>query len=256
MKKKSRFLLLAVIITSLGVFIFWRNNSPSLITSRLLLSNPQAPSLLHYKIRLFGVLELGQAKIIFPKQEELGNASIYQIKGEGGPSKFIAMFFNPKASAISEIDLKRSLPVKFTYSMAVPGVPTDNKTITYDHKNNTMELDGVKRVIFANTQDPLSAMHFIRNQEMALGKEFDINFNTNQKNYRILLKVAEKKEFLVRGRKIVLWLLEGQIGRRDKSPRHRTYIKIWFWAEFKVPVLVKTMTNGGQFVISLEGMGK
>jgi hypothetical protein len=119
-----------------------------------------------------------------------------------------------------------------------------------------MELEGVKRVIFPNTQDPLSAMYFIRNQGMAAGKEFDINLNTNQKNYRFLLRVAGKKELLIRGRKVTLWLLDGQIGRRDKSRRHKTYIKIWFWEEAKVPVLVKTMTNGGQFVISLAGMEK
>jgi hypothetical protein len=256
MKKPVKFILGLVILILVSVLISLYSNNPRTIIRRLLLSEQPVVGLLQYKIKLFGVLGLGGAKIVYPPPKDSSLSQTYNIRAEGEASKFISLFFKPKVTAESQIDLKQSLPVKFNYILDIPGLPLEDKAITYDHQNKTMDLDGEKRVIFENTQDPLSVMYFIQNQEMAIGKIFDINVNTNQKNYRFLLKAAKKTEHIIKGKKVTIWMLEGDIRRRDKSRRHKTTIKIWFWEERKVAVLVKTMTNGGQFVITLSGMEK
>ncbi len=253
MKKIIKFSLATGILIAVFILFSIYNSNEIVIVKKLSLGGGES-HFFDYKIRLFGLFDLGGAKVNYLSVKDKAHSGMLVIKGEGYTSRLISLFFNPQVSAESMINLLQVFPEKFIYSMAIPGLKPEEKVIIYDHKNMTMELDGVRRVIFSNTQDPLSAMYYIQNQKMAIGKEFDININTNQKNYRFQLEVKGKKELIIKNQKVTLWLLEGEIARRDKSRRHKTYIKLWFWEEGKAAVLVKVSTSGVQFIINLSNI--
>jgi hypothetical protein len=109
-----------------------------------------------------------------------------------------------------------------------------------------MKIGDTEREIYEHTQDPLSAIFYIRNQEFKPGKEFNININTNQKNYLLFAKVLNYKEINLAQKTIGIWLVSAEVRRHDKSPRHKTSVKIWFLDnKAKTPILIRVMASGG-----------
>jgi hypothetical protein len=83
-------------------------------------------------------------------------------------------------------------------------------------------------------------MFYIRHQSLEIGKEFDININTNQKNYRLFVKVIKDEEYKIKDKKAKVWVLTGDIRRRDKSPRHSSTMTLWILDNpSKTPLLIK-----------------
>jgi hypothetical protein len=109
-----------------------------------------------------------------------------------------------------------------------------------------MEIKGERRQILADTQDNLSAIFYIQHQKLEVGKTFDINVNTNQKNYRLLAEVIEKTEYAIDKGKVGVWVMHADIRRRDKNnPYHRSSMTVYFLDNAdKTPLLIKVMASG------------
>jgi hypothetical protein len=108
-----------------------------------------------------------------------------------------------------------------------------------------MESNKLKRQILPGTLDPFSVMYYLGRQTFEPGKEFDLNINTNQKNYRFFLKVLERKAQVINGKTIGIWLVKGDIRRRDKSPRHTTSLTMWLLDNGeKTPLFVRVSASG------------
>ena len=107
-----------------------------------------------------------------------------------------------------------------------------------------MSIGGTERSIMADTQDPLSAMLRIKEIDFQKQPEFEININTNQKNY-LLRGRAIPKELIIDGKKYKLFFLNAEIKRRDKNPYHKTNISIVMLKEKEnIPILIKVFASG------------
>jgi hypothetical protein len=200
----------------------------------------------------FGFFPIGRADFENKGIITYQNQQVYHLLAKASVVKWLSHFFNAQAIAESFIDKNKLHTIKFTQTLVMPDKPKDFKEINYDQKNNIMELRGVKRQILPDTQDPLSALFFIRRQSLKTGGEFDININTNQKNYGLVGKVVRKEEYLIEGKKTGVWVLQGDIARRDKSSRHKSSIIIWLLDNNnKTPILIKAFTSGGTVVARL-----
>jgi hypothetical protein len=118
-----------------------------------------------------------------------------------------------------------------------------------------MKIGNTEREIFEGTQDPLSAIFYLRNQKFGIGKEFNININTNQKNYLLTAKVKSFQEIDTSDSKVGIWLLNAEVKRRDKSQRHKTSVKIWFLDDqSKTPIKIRILASGGLIIARLIGL--
>jgi hypothetical protein len=182
----------------------------------------------------------------YAEPELFQGKEVYHLTAEARATGLISRFLNARVQIDSIVDKNRMRSLRFTQIMEMLDKPKDERVIIYDQENNIMELRGVKRSILPDTRDPLSAMLYIQNQDFQPGKEFDINLNTNQKNYRLYLKVIKREEYVINGSKTGAWVLEGDIRRRDKNPRHSLTITVWVLdSPYKVPFLLKVTTNIG-----------
>jgi hypothetical protein len=199
-----------------------------------------------FKANFFGFLGLAEAELRDRGEELYEGRKVYHLEGVARATKFISWFYNAYAEIDSVVDKNKLHSLRFTQTLVFPDKPKEVRTLFYDQENNIMELRGVKRNILPDTQDPLSAMYYIQRQELAPGKEFDININTNNKNYRLYIKVIKKEGYVIGGKKTGAWVLQGDIRRRDKSPRHSSAITLWVLdGPYKIPFLMKIISSAG-----------
>ena len=255
MKKilKMIFLVLIVLILS-GSLIQIIGDRPSLIMKNFKDKNLESKSVI-LKLKLLGVIPVGLAKIENLGIENLKRQKVYHIKAQAETLPYFSKFFQAKAEADSFIDIKKLHSLKFIQNAQTPGEYDYNREIIYDQRRKIMKIGDTERVILENTQDPLSAIFYLRQQEFEVGKEFNININTNQKNYLLAAKVESYQEIDIGRQKIGVWLLSAEVKRRDKSPRHKTSVKIWFLDnETKTPILIRVMASGGLIKARLVGL--
>jgi len=246
MKKILKITFLGLIIV---VFLFSIieivKDRPALILRNLKNKNLES-KIVVLKLKALGVIPVGTARLEELGIETLEGAKVHHLKAVAETLPYFSKFFKAKAEADSYVDFKNLYSLKFVQHAQTPGDYDYNRKIIYDQRRKIMKIGETEREILDNTQDPLSAIFYIRKQEFEVGKEFNVNINTNQKNYLLAAKIIDYKEINISGEKTGIWLLGAEVKRRGKSRRHRTSVKIWFLDnKTKTPILIRVMASGG-----------
>ncbi len=246
MNKKLIFFLGILILLFFFLLFKWRENTPYVIVKDLLREGSLEGKTLKFYPEYLGIIPIGEAILKDEGEIVYEGKKVYLLSATAHTHQFLSKLFKVKAEVKSFVDPFNLYTLLFLQHFEMSNRPKRNKKIIYDQENNIMEFEGVKRVILPHTHDPLSAIFYIRKQEFAVGEVFDLNLNTNQKNYRLLAKVIRKEKFRVRDKTIGIWVLEAEIKRRNKSLRHSSSFTIWFLDNSsKTPILIKAMTNMG-----------
>jgi hypothetical protein len=233
--------VLVLVIASAGFNVY--RNKPSVIFNRVLKDRDTAPEKLIYRAYLFGILPVGD--VVFNKAvpERLKGKEYYYLSAKAETMPWISVFFSGKAELESYIDKKSYNPLIYREKIVMRGKPEQEKEVVYDQKNHFMTLEGERREILPDTQDPLSLIYNLSKTDFEKKKDLEININTNQKNY--LLKGAIKSMPVIDG-KYNVYLGKADIGRRDKNnPYHRSKISIWFVKmNDNIPIRISAFKGG------------
>jgi len=246
------FFLVILVFGNIG-FQLWRDRPENIIRKICPDNAAVLPRVLEYELRFISI-PVGISRIKFNGFEDYLGRKVLWMSADASVSGFLAKFIDGKALVESWVDTQNMHTVKFRQVLTLPDKPVDVKEIIYDQKNNIMHLNQEKRVIFPDTQDVLSLVYMLCNAELYVGKEFDINVNTNQQNYRFLIKVVRSKGVVLKDRIIPVWTLEGTIRRRNKSLRHSSSVSIVLAGEKnKIPILGRFTSNAGVINARLTG---
>lgn len=241
MKKISLIFLAAVLFF---VFIAARNNSPKLVIGSLLKKGEIRQGELVYRINLFGFIPVGEAVFAQGKVEEVDGRRVYHLNVTASTLKILAKFYSCYAVIDSYVDAENYSPLVFKQKLMLQDKPDNIKAALYNQKEGFMSVSGVRRQILPDTQDPLSAIFNLRRMDFAKTKDFEININTNQKNY-ILKGKAEEKEIELNKKIYKIVLAEASIARGDKSPYHKSNIAMVLLKEKEnLPILIKVFASG------------
>ncbi|MDD5255019.1 MAG: DUF3108 domain-containing protein [Candidatus Omnitrophica bacterium] len=253
--KKIILLLITAIILLWG-WVAYQSN-PTVITGRLLgRGEMAAEATLRYRIYLFGFFPVGDAFLYSPRQESFEGQPVYHLRARAQSLKFLSFIFSGSTELDSYVDRRTLNPVLFRQSLYVKGKADTSKEVSYDQQNKEMTLAGVKRQILDDTQDHLSAIFKLRQMDFSVQKDFDININTNQKNYA-LKGSGGSSSTTVRGKPYALTLLHATVSRRDKNPYHRSSMDMAILKDRgNIPVLVKVFASGGVIHARLIGIEK
>lgn len=235
----------------LGVIVFagsqYLTNTPEAVLNSLVKHGrlTKSPQEFRFSVKFLGFIPAGESVINIVSGAADDGKEVYRIFAEAQPAKFIDFFYKVKAKAESIVDKDNLYTLKFTHSLNVAGETKEDKVIFYDQINHVMQREGEKRVILPDTHDPLSAIFYLTRQELAIDKVFDLNINTNQKNYRLYAQVTRKKSIRVENKQFNVYLIKGSINRRDKSPRHSSEFEMWVLDDtVKAPLLINVSTSG------------
>lgn len=239
--KKIWGILLAIVL--LCVFMFYANSSIPVIISSLSKNGQIGSGDLVYRVYLFGVIPLGEAIIYSVKTEDYNGIKAHHLSAQARTSKSISKIFKAAAIIDSYIDAQNGSPFAFKQKLIARN-KEQFKEVTYDQKEGTMAMAGVKRQILADTHDPLSALFRIRHLDFSRKNDFEINLNTNQKNY-ILEGDAEEKDIFVKNKPYKVVIAKASIRRRDKNPYHKSKVKfIFLKGEDNFPICIQVFAGG------------
>jgi hypothetical protein len=201
---------------------------------------------LTYKISLFGILPVGEAVFNSAKLEQFEGQSVYHLSAAASTLGFISKFFSGNAVLDSYIDTVRYNPLLFKQKLIVANKEGIDKEARYDQALGVMSIKGVRRQILPDTQDPLSAMFNLRRMDFNKVKDFEMNINSNQKNY-VLNGTAEPKNIAIGDKLFRTFILSAEIKRRDKNPYHKTNITMVLLPDTdNIPVSIKVFASGIQ----------
>lgn len=244
-------ILIIVVIFSVVEII---SDTPACVLNNLIKKGALNTKNLTLKVNYLLLIPVGEANLNILGKERFRNADLLHIRAQARTFDYVKSVFHAKATIDSYIDPVELHSVYFMQHLEMINKPTEEKEISYDQKKHIMFYQGQRgkeeRVIGEHAQDPLSAIFYIQNKQFALGDEFSLSMNTNQKNYVIKGKFLGRQIITVSGINYEVWLVEASAGRKDKNPRHKTSFKIWFLESEgkKIPILIKAMTNIGPIV--------
>lgn len=251
MKKVLLILFLIILVLALVVR---HNNDPKNVILGIISQDNLNMGDLTYRVNFLGVIPIAEATFCQAAPELYKGTKVYHLRASARSLKYLAALFKGSAAIDSYVDTKTLSPICFKQELISPGKEKANKVVWYDQKNNTMTLDGVSRLILPNTQDPLSLIYNLRKMDFEKTKEFEMNINTNQKNYR-LRGTSTIKSLVVNNKAFKLVLLKGDIRRRDKNPYHQTKIEMVLLKEIgNLPILINVLASGVPINARLSGI--
>lgn len=239
-------LLLVFVIVSIFLGLYQNNLNNALKNAAS--SEGKPPK---FKVSYAGFIPLGEAVLTNNGRVKIDGKELVHLNAQIRPNRLIEMLYKVRVEVDSFIDKDSFLPSKFAQSLTIPGKEAENKSVFYDQQSHVMEAGKEKRVILADTHDILSALFYLINQDFTVGKKFDININTNQKNYRLLGSVLEKRQVNAGGKVCEIYQVKGSVKRRDKSLRNSSQFDVWILNKpFKTAVFAKVFTKAGPLTIS------
>ncbi len=241
--KKILLITIVLIILCLGA-IYQNNSNLNLIVFKLLNKNDLKEGDLVYRVTLLSILPAGEAIFTAEKKEKYNDKMVYHLEATAQTLKALSKFFSARVALESYIDMQDNNPLLFKQKIKILGKPDIDKQITYDQKNGIMSMAGVERSILPNTQDFLSAMFNLKHMDLSKINDLEMNINTNQKNY-LLKGTVTPREILINKKIYKTYLINADIGRRDKNPYHKSKITMELLSNKEnIPILIRVFTAG------------
>ena len=246
----KKIFLVLVIIAVACIFIAHKNSNPKGILSDLIRKGiPATAGDLSYRIYLFGVFPVGKAVLKQAKIEEYDGQKVYHLAAAAQTSKVFSWLFSGSAVLDSYVDMKEFDPLLFKQKILISGKPEVTQDVIYDQNNHMTIINGVKRQIFPNTQDPLSTVFNIRRMDLDKTKEFEMSISTKHRNY-ILRSSVSRQSLSIDNKPYNIIFTKANIKRRGKSPYHQSNITMTLLkAKENIPILIKVF-SGGFFLIA------
>jgi hypothetical protein len=247
--KKLLFIIL-IIILFIG-FVSYQNFNYKAVISDLVEKDDLHGGELKYNAYLLSVIPVAEASIGIEKEEEYKGRKVYHLTATVKNMDYLSKAFNGYAILDSYMDLEQMNVVAFKQKIVVTGKQDMYREATYDQEKGIMNIGGVQRQIFPNTQDQLSLVANIRRMDLDKTKDIEFAVNTNQKNY-IFKGTVEPKDIMIKGKSYRVYLVRSTIRRKDKNPYHKSNIDIVLLknGNDNTPVLIKVFAGG--FLISAK----
>ena len=247
--------VLIVIIVSLllAVCLSTYQNNPQTIlvnlgTARLESQTKQ----LIYEVYFLGVFPVGKAVFGDEGLTKLEGSNFYHLSAQAGVESLILKIYPFSANIDSYLNPETFLPIVFRQNIQTKDKEL-KKEVRYNQINNVMEIGGEKRTIFPETYEPLSVLHKLRRMDLDKMSSFDLNINTNQKNYAFTGDIT-KENIRAKSGQVSIYRLKGQIFRRDKNPYHQSKIEIVLLDNGpKTPLFIKVFASGVLITVRLIG---
>lgn len=241
---KKIIIVLAVTVVLLTAFLLYQNN-PAAILTKLKTYDPKVKNAeFCYRIYLFGIFPAGKATLSDNGQVEFMGQSLHHLSAQAEGVGVVSKIYPFSANIDSYLEPKGLLPLIFTQIIKSKDKEI-LKEVTYDQSSRIMQIKEERRSILPETYEPLSALLKLRGLDLEKTTAFDLNINTNQKNYAFSGVV--NKAALKRGEQYVeLYKLSAKIFRRDKNPYHQSKVDFIFLNDQqKTPIFIKVFASGG-----------
>ncbi|MDP2943867.1 MAG: DUF3108 domain-containing protein [Candidatus Omnitrophota bacterium] len=192
-----------------------------------------------FLVKYFGIIPIGKAKIRVDGSTRYEGRDVYKLVAEAETSNFASIFYQAKARIESYMDKNKFYSLRYKEELFLPDKEVETKEIIYDQENLIMTRGNFKRKILPNTQDPLSAIFYLRIQDFNICKSIVMNTITKKENYEFRASVIGKQDDI--------WLLKSKVQRQDRSSYYHGVEFYLFISDDsrRLPLLIKSFTKIG-----------
>lgn len=247
----KRIIIIAAVILAAVISISAYQNNPRAILSKLdFVKLENQPKQFTYKVYFLGILPVGKAVLADNGLVKFEGRDLYLLSAKAHAEEFISKLYPFSARIDSYLELRDFLPVIFSQKLKTKDEEIV-KEARYDQANNIMEIAGQKRTILPQTYEPLSALYKLRKLDFDKTANFDLNINTNQKNYAFTGNIT-KEDILLKGNAIKAFKLKCKIFRRDKNPYHQSQVEfVLLDNKQRTPIFIKVFASGALITVRL-----
>ena len=208
---------------------------------------------LKYSMKFLYIIPVGNAVMQVKDIADYRGEKVYLVTCEAKTAKWLSVLFKGEAVLNSYIGIKRVknfYPYRFEQILKIAGRPDDVRRATYDRVSNIMEAEGKgRKKVPADVRDPISAIYYLRTQDLREGMEINQAVNNNQNTYIFNSKVIGKKKI----GKFNCWVLDSKIRRENKSMYHSMDAVIYISDDARrLPVMINAKTKVGPVTLRLK----
>lgn len=247
-----KILTIVLVVIGIAIILSIYQNRPQVILAKINLKDfPNSPTQFNYKVYLFGIFPVGKATLEDKGEEFTENDSLRHLSATAESTGIISIAYPFIVSIDSYLESNSLLPQILKERIKTKEKETI-KDVYYDQKNNIMQIKGEKRNILRQTYEPLSAILKLRSIDLDKISDFDLNINTNQKNYALKGVIDQDNIQTKYGRKKI-FILHSKIFRRDKNTYHQSKVDLVLLGEAKIPLFIKVFASGALITVRLVG---
>lgn len=197
----------------------------------------------------YGSIPAGSASLEV-RSEATADGAIYRITSRAHSNDLVSIFFEVDDHAVSEIDAATYRPKHYEKRIS-EGSFKKHVTVKYGSDGSVQAGDETFRVE-PGTRDILSALYYVRGQDLRVGEDVIVRTFENGKCYQARVKVLGREKVSTHRGDYQCLVVEPEIAEGIFAKAGRVLIYLTDDA-LKLPVLVKSKVKIGSFVAELAG---
>lgn len=195
----------------------------------------------------------GTATLEVKEKTEIEGTPVYHFKTTAKSSFPFSLFYRVRDRIESFVSTTNFLPLRFEKHLR-EGRYRNDEIIIFHPSLSIAETNGREMEIPENTQDSLSALYYLRLQPLQVGKSIFVNVNSDEKNYRVEVKVLRKEKIKKWGRRVETIVVQPVIKDIGLGGILKEKGDVYIWLtddEKKTPLLIVAKVSVGQLTFVL-----
>jgi hypothetical protein len=189
----------------------------------------------------YGMIKAGTAVMEIPEIVKFSGKKCYHIISTARSNKFFSVFFKVEDKVESFMDVHELYSRGFDKHLREGKFKSDISML-FDQENHLAIYNNSKDTfsVPANVQDILSALYFVRTQDLKVGQSLFVDNHADKKNYPLEVKVLRKERVKVPAGSFSCVVVE-PILKASGIFQQKGKLTVWLTDdEIKMPVLMKS----------------
>lgn len=198
----------------------------------------------------WGIITAGYATLEVRKISKINGRKVYHIVSCARSARFFDNFYKVRDKTESFVDVESICTWRFIKELNEGKYHTKKETI-YDQRNHTATIKGKTNKIPPFVQDILSALYYLRTQNIKLGEDYDIDVNTDGKNWSLEVKASKAEIIKTKAGRFKTICVEPFLKEEGIFKQKG---RLWIWVTDdvkKMPVLMESKILIGSIVAVL-----
>jgi len=204
---------------------------------------------LKFDIR-YGPVKAGHAYMEIPDIVQINGRSTFHVVSRAESNKFFSSFYKVRDRVESFIDSSGIFPWRFEKHLREGKFSADVVNI-FDQTNQFVITRKDTHKVPLYVQDVLSAMYFVRTQNIRLGEHLSVDNFSDGKNFPLEVKILKKEKVRVKAGKFSCFVVE-PILKSTGIFKQKGRLKVWMTEDqTHTPVMMKSEIVVGSIVAEL-----
>ncbi len=204
-----------------------------------------------YDVKWMGI-SAGSLEISVRECKKYNPDEILRTKVIAETSPFFSAFFEVKDVINSCFETENISSVYFEKKIREGKYHKDQEVI-YDQEKHVAYVNGEKMEIPPLARDPVATLSYLRTLDLRTGKVFEIDANSDGKNYTILVKIHQVERIKIGDRTYDAYKAEPLPTFKSKMiEKGKSKLLVWLTAdERRIPVRIKVKVKIGSIIAEI-----